>query len=72
MLLLTSFNHNVGNIDSDINMLLAIINSYCRYLLANLVWSTTVEKIIFWPPFASVLHMPKATAGPNSRTNPRV
>jgi len=42
--ILTSLNHNVGDVNNDINTLLTIINSYCRYSLANLVWSTTVDK----------------------------
>ena len=48
MLLLTSFNHNVGDINNDINILLTIINGYCRYLLAKvgLVYdSGTKDKI---------------------------
>jgi len=60
MLLLTSFNHKVGDINTDINRLLTIISGYCRYSLANLVWSTTVEKLKNCQAFASVLHMPKS------------
>jgi len=35
MLLLKSFNYNVGDINIDINILLTIISGYCRYSISK-------------------------------------